>query len=96
MINRAQITRRSADDEVSARTVERDYMLAHIVAAVSSIQEESGLIIKGGTALRLCYFEDYRYSADLESDLARIWLAVATWMVLAGCVIKSCSSSAVR
>ncbi|MCH8059613.1 MAG: nucleotidyl transferase AbiEii/AbiGii toxin family protein [Proteobacteria bacterium] len=69
MINRAQITRRSADEKVSARTVERDYILAHIIAAVSNIQEESGLIFKGGTALRLCYFEDYRYSADLDFSM---------------------------
>ncbi len=69
MINRAQITRRSAEDEVPARTVERDYVLAHIIAAVSNIQEEAGLIFKGGTALRLCYFEDYRYSADLDFSM---------------------------
>lgn len=69
MINRAQITRRSADEDVPARTVERDYILAHIIAAVSNIQEESGLIFKGGTALRLCYFEDYRYSADLDFSM---------------------------
>lgn len=25
-----------------------------------------GLVFKGGTALRLCYFEGYRYSADLD------------------------------
>jgi len=79
MINRAQITRRSADDEVPARTVERDYFLAHIIAAVSNIQEGSGLVFKGGTALRLCYFDDYRYSADeliLETEvqpLLRRW-----------------------
>lgn len=69
MINRAQITRRSADDEVPARTVERDYILAHIIAAVSKIQEESGLVFKGGTALRLCYFDGYRYSADLDFSM---------------------------
>jgi uncharacterized protein len=26
-------------------------------------------VFKGGTALRLCYFEDYRYSADLDFSL---------------------------
>lgn len=69
MINRAQITRRSAEDEVPAQTVERDYILAHIIAAVSEIQEETGLVFKGGTALRLCYFDDYRYSADLDFSM---------------------------
>lgn len=28
------------------------------------------MIFKGGTALRLCYFDDYRYSADLGFSLA--------------------------
>ena len=69
MINKAQITRRSAKEDVPAQTVERDYILAHIIAAVSNIQEESGLVFKGGTALRLCYFDDYRYSADLDFSM---------------------------
>jgi len=28
-----------------------------------------GLVFKGGTALRLCHFDDYRYSADLDFSL---------------------------
>ena len=31
-----------------------------------SVGDKHGLVFKGGTALRLCYFEDYRYSADLD------------------------------
>jgi predicted nucleotidyltransferase component of viral defense system len=27
---------------------------------------DTRLVFKGGTLLRLCYFEDYRYSADLD------------------------------
>lgn len=49
-----------------AITVERDYVLAHVIAALGSLDENHGLVFKGGTALRLCYFEDYRYSADLD------------------------------
>ena len=66
VITRAQITRRASRDGVPARTVERDYVLAHVVAAVADLDEDSPLIFKGGTALRLCHFEDYRYSADLD------------------------------
>ena len=62
----AQITRQAARDDVPAPTVERDYVLAHIVAAIGALDDEHGLVFKGGTALRLCYFEDYRYSADLD------------------------------
>lgn len=66
VITRAHITRRASQDGVSARTVERDYVLGHIVAAVAELGDDSNLVFKGGTALRLCYFADYRYSADLD------------------------------
>ena len=66
MTNRAQITRQAARDGVPAPTVERDYVLAHIMAALGTLDDGHGLVFKGGTALRLCYFEDYRYSADLD------------------------------
>ena len=66
MSNRAQITQRAARDGVPAPTVERDYVLAHVMAALGALGDDHGLVFKGGTALRLCYFEDYRYSADLD------------------------------
>ena len=56
-------------DGVSARTVERDYVLTHVVEALGRLPAAEGLIFKGGTALRLCFFEDYRYSADLDFSL---------------------------
>jgi len=64
--NRAQITQQAARDGVPAPTVERDYVLAHVIAALGALGDGHGLVFKGGTALRLCYFEDYRYSADLD------------------------------
>ena len=70
MTTRAHITRRAAKDGVPARTVERDYVLAHIIAGVAKLGDEISLVFKGGTALRLCHFDDYRYSADLDFSLA--------------------------
>ena len=66
MTHRAQITHQAARDGVPAPTVERDYVLAHIVGALGALEQSHGLVFKGGTALRLCYFEDNRYSADLD------------------------------
>ena len=66
MIPAAQITRRADADNVPAQTVERDYVLAHTVAAISASAEQGILVFKGGTALRLCHFDEYRYSADLD------------------------------
>ena len=69
MITRAHITRRAAAAAVPAQTVERDYVLAHIVAGLASLEGDTGLVLKGGTALRLCHFADYRYSADLDFSI---------------------------
>jgi uncharacterized protein len=83
MSNRAQITQQAARDGVPAPTVERDYVLAHIIAALGALDDGHGLVFKGGTALRLCYFEDYRYSADLdfsvvEDDLEAAYATIET------------------
>jgi predicted nucleotidyltransferase component of viral defense system len=47
--------------------LEKDYALSYLLAAIaaeSSLGEE--LVLKGGTALRKCYFSDYRFSEDLD------------------------------
>ncbi|MDQ2875184.1 MAG: nucleotidyl transferase AbiEii/AbiGii toxin family protein [Actinomycetota bacterium] len=48
-----------------AQTIERDYVLAHLCADIGAL-DDPRLVFKGGTLLRLCYFETYRYSADLD------------------------------
>ena len=40
MSNRAQITRQAARDGVPAPTVERDYVLAHIIAGLERVYRE--------------------------------------------------------
>lgn len=69
VIPRSHFTRIADEHEVDAKTVERDYILTHTVAAIGAQGAQHGLVFKGGTALRLCYFEDYRYSADLDFSL---------------------------
>jgi len=68
MITKAQIIRLASLEGVPAKTVERDYVLAHVVAAIAQSKEDKGsmLVFKGGSALRLCHVEGYRYSADLD------------------------------
>jgi predicted nucleotidyltransferase component of viral defense system len=72
MIPRQQITRRADDDGVSAPVVERDYVLTHVVEGLALAPSHEGLVFKGGTALRLCFFNDFRYSADLDFSLTGI------------------------
>lgn len=69
MINKNQIIRRADADEVPAATVERDYVLTHALCAIAAEQDAQGMVFKGGTALRMCYFTEYRYSADLDFSL---------------------------
>jgi predicted nucleotidyltransferase component of viral defense system len=59
------ITQRANSERFPAQTIERDYVLAHLCADIGAIGD-ARLVLKGGTLLRLCYFADYRYSADLD------------------------------
>ena len=48
---------------------QRDLVLHHIVAALAGLGDER-LVFKGGTLLRVCIFDDYRWSEDLDFDWA--------------------------
>jgi len=69
VINRNEIIRRADSDGVSAATVERDYVLTHVMCGIPRHEAAERMIFKGGTALRLCYVENFRYSADLDFSL---------------------------
>lgn len=58
MIHQNVIKRRADEDGLSASAVERDYVLAHSLTAISERDREQRLVFKGGTALRLCHFEN--------------------------------------
>ena len=45
------------------QVMERDYLLTCALAGIASVPELSEkLVFKGGTALKKCYFDDYRFS----------------------------------
>jgi len=47
--------------------IERDYILSWVLAGIGTNEKlHSELIFKGGTALKKCYFGDYRFSEDLD------------------------------
>jgi predicted nucleotidyltransferase component of viral defense system len=68
MLTRHAIARKADADRVDAAVVERDYVLAHVVAQLHPVMPNDGgrLIFKGGTALRFVHVGEYRYSADLD------------------------------
>jgi len=49
--------------------LERDYCLAWFLAALAESDLKETLGFKGGTALKRCYFGDYRFSEDLDFTL---------------------------
>ncbi len=49
--------------------LERDYCLAWFLSALAESDLKPVLGFKGGTALKRCYFEDYRFSEDLDFTL---------------------------
>lgn len=50
---------------VPADTVDKDYVLGHFLSGFMKVFSDE-LVFKGGTCLRKCYFEDYRFSEDLD------------------------------
>ena len=50
--------------------LERDYCLAWFLVALSRTPLRERLVFKGGTAIKRCYFGDYRFSEDLDFTLA--------------------------
>ena len=47
--------------------LERDYLLSWVLAGIGQVPKlRDTLVFKGGTALKKCYFGDYRFSEDLD------------------------------
>lgn len=47
-------------------TVEKDYVLSWVLYGISQNLKLSEWFFKGGTCLKKCYFETYRFSEDLD------------------------------
>lgn len=87
MITRAELIAIADGHGVEFKTVERDYVLTQILADLySETMGSGGLVFKGGTLLRACYFEDYRYSADLDFSLIEPGTAESASAHVADCL----------
>lgn len=63
--NRLQLLRKNSG--TSWEVLERDYILSWILAGINKVSSlQQSLVFKGGTALKKCYFGDYRFSEDLD------------------------------
>ncbi|MCC6393423.1 MAG: nucleotidyl transferase AbiEii/AbiGii toxin family protein [Bryobacterales bacterium] len=72
--------------------LERDYLLSWILAGIGQVPAlRATLVFKGGTALKKCYFGDYRFSEDL--DFSAIG-EVPTGEEMTGAIRQACQAAA--
>jgi predicted nucleotidyltransferase component of viral defense system len=70
MIKPGEIQQKANAVGVRDQQIEKDYILSWILFGIS-IQEKlsKAIVFKGGTVLKKVYFEDYRFSEDLDFTL---------------------------
>ncbi|MEO8381440.1 MAG: nucleotidyl transferase AbiEii/AbiGii toxin family protein [Acidobacteriota bacterium] len=70
MIAKQDILDRAREWQLRPSVVEKDYVLGWVLAAIAQHAEASEQwVFKGGTCLKKCYFETYRFSEDLDFSL---------------------------
>lgn len=69
MIPKAELLNVAEESGLLATTIEKDYALGWMLFATASHPDLSRWIFKGGTCLKKCYFDTYRFSEDLDFTL---------------------------
>jgi predicted nucleotidyltransferase component of viral defense system len=70
MIGKQDILDRAAEWQLRPGVVEKDYVLGWLLAVIGALPAtESRWVFKGGTCIKKCYFETYRFSEDLDFTL---------------------------
>lgn len=70
MIDKREILESATSFSLTPNVVEKDYVLGWILAGINAHEElAESWVFKGGTCLKKCYFETYRFSEDLDFTL---------------------------
>ena len=70
MIKPGEIQNKAREAGVRDQQVEKDYILSWILQGIAQHKQLSiSIVFKGGTVLKKVYFEDYRFSEDLDFTL---------------------------
>ncbi len=92
MIDKMELNYFSEKLGIDVQVIEKDYVLSWILAGINNHNSLKKLwIFKGGTCLKKCYFETYRFSEDLDFTLTdsshismeflnQIFQEVASWI----------------
>jgi len=72
MIPKREILLRSQEWRLRPEVVEKDYVLGWMLAAITAQPlAASAWVFKGGTCLKKCFFETFRFSEDLDFSLLK-------------------------
>lgn len=66
MLSLAELKRTASREGVPAAIVEKDYALLIALGAIADSPLSTHLVFKGGTAIRMAYFKEARFSEDLD------------------------------
>lgn len=67
MISKEELLRIAGEKQIEPTVIERDYALGWVLWGLTKDTVFSErLVFKGGTSLKKCWFEDYRFSEDLD------------------------------
>ena len=92
MIDKREVLDFSRELGLAPNVVEKDYVLGWLLAGIGHHEELSASwIFKGGTCLKKCFFETYRFSEDLdftttesnqlnEEFLTKTFIEISTWI----------------
>ncbi len=86
MIGRDEIMRVAGDLSLRPEVVEKDYVLGWMLSGIFHDEILSpAWVFKGGTCLKKCFFETYRFSEDLDFTIIDKLVArrAACWAALA-------------
>jgi predicted nucleotidyltransferase component of viral defense system len=67
MISKQVLMEQAKIHNLPANTIEKDYVLSWILAGIAEADKlKNHWVFKGGTCLKKCFFESYRFSEDLD------------------------------
>ena len=69
MITREEIYQKASENGVDPNIIEKDYHLGIALKIISENLKIKDWVFRGGTALKKCYFNNYRFSEDLDFTL---------------------------
>jgi predicted nucleotidyltransferase component of viral defense system len=77
MIRPGEIQKKANALGVRDQQIEKDYILSWILFGISKHEQLSkAIVFKGGTVLKKVYFEDYRFSEDLDFTLQNAEISI--------------------